>query len=146
MSNYLKLGITLVVSFVIMYLLTFSMINVIGDFYFNISNGYMALMMVCPMAIVMLVVMWGMFKNKKLKIALIAGFVVVFIAAFFMGRAETFVGNEGFLKAMIPHHSRAILVCQESDISDPEIEKLCDTIIKSQQEEIDQMKRILERY
>lgn len=75
MPSYLKLGITLVVSFVIMYLLTFSMINIIGDFYFNISNAYMVLMMVFPMAIVMLIVMWGMFTNKKLNIALIAGFL-----------------------------------------------------------------------
>ena len=47
---------------------------------------------------------------------------------------------------MIPHHSRAILVCQESDITDPEIEELCTAIVDTQQKEIAQMKSILERY
>jgi uncharacterized protein (DUF305 family) len=47
---------------------------------------------------------------------------------------------------MIPHHSRALLVCQESDITDPEIIDLCDSIVKSQQEEITQMEAILDRY
>ena len=62
-----------------------------------------------------------------------------------MGRSEAFVGNDQFLRSMIPHHSRAILVCEQSDISDPEIQDLCEQIISSQQEEIDQMNEILDR-
>jgi uncharacterized protein (DUF305 family) len=34
------------------------------------------------------------------------------------------VGNELFLRAMIPHHSRAILVCEEPSITDPDIANL----------------------
>lgn len=45
---------------------------------------------------------------------------------------------------MIPHHSRAILVCENASITDPEIQQLCDSIIQSQKEEIDQMKQILD--
>lgn len=63
-----------------------------------------------------------------------------------MGRDETFVDDEAFLRSMIPHHSRAILVCQESDLSDPEVVDLCEQIIEAQQEEITQMEAILERY
>ncbi|WBB94870.1 DUF305 domain-containing protein [Solwaraspora sp. WMMA2059] len=59
---------------------------------------------------------------------------------------ESFIGNGQFLKSMIPHHSRAILVCERSDITDPEIIELCGQIVETQQEEIDQMKQILQRY
>lgn len=41
---------------------------------------------------------------------------------------------------MIPHHAGAILMCEEANIQDPEIKKLCEEIKLSQQREIDQMK------
>ena len=143
---YLKFALILLVSLVLMWVLSMSMVRSIDHFYFNLSNFWMALLMVSAMAIVMTVGMWSMFKNRKANIAMLVGFVVLFGAVFALGRTETFVGNEQFLKSMIPHHSRALLVCQESDITDPEIIKLCDSIVKSQQEEITQMQAILDRY
>lgn len=145
MSSYLKLAVSLSLSFVVMYFLTFAMINVLDDLFLNISNLYMALMMVFPMGIIMVIVMWKMFPNKTANISLLVGFAALFLVAFFMGRSEAFVGNDQFLRSMIPHHSRAILVCEQSDISDPEIQDLCEQIISSQQEEIDQMNEILDR-
>ncbi|MEV8132740.1 MULTISPECIES: DUF305 domain-containing protein [Pseudarthrobacter] len=143
---YLKFGVILLVSLGLMWVLSMSMVRSIDHFYFNLSNFWMALLMVSAMAIVMIIGMWSMFKNKKANIALLVGFAVLFAGVFALGRTETFVGNEQFLKSMIPHHSRAILVCQESDITDPEIIELCDSIVKSQQEEITQMQSILDRY
>ena len=143
---YWKFAIILLVSLALMWVLSMSMVRSIDHFYFNLSNFWMALLMVSAMAVVMLVGMWSMFKNRKANIAMLAGFAVLFVAVFALGRTEAFVGNEQFLKSMIPHHSRALLVCQESDITDPEIVKLCDSIVKSQQEEITQMKAILDRY
>lgn len=145
-DSYLKLGIALAISLMLMFVLTMSMVRTIDHFYFNLSNFYMALIMVAPMGLVMLVVMWGMFKDKRLNFVLLAGFTALFVAAFWMGRTETFVGDEAFLRSMIPHHSRAILVCQESDLSDPEVIELCVQIVEAQQEEITQMEGILDRY
>ena len=145
-SSYGKLAITLGISFVIMLLLTYSMIRTWDHFYLNLANIYMALMMVAPMGILMIFIMWSMFKNKRLNIILTAALAVVFAVIFAFGRAETFIGNEQFLKSMIPHHSRAILMCQEANITDAEIKDLCQQIVSSQQEEIAQMKAILDRY
>ncbi len=146
-QHYVRFGITLTISFLLMFFLTMSMIRTIDHFHFNLSNVYMALVMVAPMGLVMMLTMASMFTNKKLNVALYLGFAVLFVGAWTLGRTETFVGNEQFLKSMIPHHSRAILVCQESDITDPEIIKLCDAIVKTQREEIAQMEKILaDRY
>jgi len=142
---YVLLAVALVVSFIVMYLLTFAMINRTEDFYLNLSNAYMALMMVFAMGIVMIAVMWRMYPGAGLKVGLLVGFAALFAAAFLVGRAEAFIGDEQFLKSMIPHHSRAILVCEQSDITDPEIVALCGEIVESQQREIDQMRAILER-
>ena len=145
-AMYLKFGAMLLVSLGLMWVLSMSMIREAEHFYFNISNFYMALIMVAAMGIVMVIGMWKMFANTKVNVALLVGFAALFVTAFLLGRTETFVGDRGFLESMIPHHSRAILVCQEADISDPEIVQLCDDIVEAQEEEIAQMQRILERY
>lgn len=147
MKNYIRFGIVLAVSHAIMFVLTLSQIRRGSDFFLNLSNYYMSLLMVLAMGVLMMALMSRMFTNKRLNMALYAGFAVVFVGAFVAVRTEPLVGNEGFLKSMIPHHSRAVLVCEESQITDPEIVELCKQIVKSQNEEIDQMKRILhDRY
>lgn len=146
MRMYVKFGIILLVSLAVMWTLSMSMVRTADHFYYNLSNFWMALLMVSAMAVVMVIGMWAMFENRKANIAMLAGFALLFVGVFTLGRTETFVGNEQFLKSMIPHHSRAILVCQESDITDPEIEELCTEIVDTQQKEIAQMKSILERY
>lgn len=82
MVSYLKLAISLALSFVVMYFLTFAMINVLGDLFLNISNLYMALMMLFPMGIIMIVIMWKMFPNKALNIGLVTGFVAYLRSVF----------------------------------------------------------------
>ena len=83
----------------------------------------------------------------RCSLALLAGFSLLFVGALWLGRTEAFIGDAGFLRSMIPHHSRAILVCQEADITDPEIIELCDQIIEAQRSEIEQMQRIMaDRY
>ena len=47
---------------------------------------------------------------------------------------------------MIPHHSGAILMCQEASITDPDIQSLCREIIDAQRREIAQMEALLEKY
>jgi len=129
-----------------MYPLTMVMVRRFDDFYLNLSNFYMALVMVAPMGLLMLIVMSSMFTDKRLNVVLYISFIALFVGAFALARAETGIGDERFLKSMIPHHSRAVLVCQESNLTDPEVIKLCEQIVQSQEEEIRQMKDILKRY
>ncbi|GAB2487114.1 DUF305 domain-containing protein [Promicromonospora xylanilytica] len=142
---YLRLGLALLISLAVMFVLSLAQVHVWGDFYLNLSNFYISLTMVGAMGIVMLLVMWPMYENKRLNVALLTGFVAMLVGAFALARTETFVDDDAFLSSMIPHHSRAILVCQESSLTDPEIIELCDSIVRSQQQEIDQMKDIIER-
>ena len=53
------------------------------------------------------------------------------------------IGDSAFLRSMIPHHSGAILMCEENRLKDPELVKLCQDIITSQTQEIAQMKQLL---
>lgn len=145
-NSYLSLGIQTLVSGIIMYLVMFVMIDRIDSFYNNLNMFYMTLMMVAPMVVLMILAMAHMFGSKTANIVLLALSLVVFFGSFALIRTQTTIGDQAFLRSMIPHHSGAILMCQEASLSDPQIVKLCENIIKSQREEIDQMKAILTRF
>ena len=143
--HYMMLALNLGISLVIMYVAMFAMIWTWGEFLQNINFFYMALVMWAPMAIVMLVTMRSMYRNANLNGLLYLAFGLVFLLSLIAIRDQSLVGNRQFLRSMIPHHSGAILMCQEASISDPEIKQLCQEIIASQKAEIDQMKAILAR-
>ena len=142
---YKKFGIVILINAVLMFLIMYVMIDDFSAFYLNINKVYMSVMMVAPMVIIMLLVMRRMYENKKLNYILIAVFAGLFILCFALVRTQQPVGNEQFLRSMIPHHSGAILMCDEAEITDPEVIKLCEQIVKSQKEEINQMTTILNR-
>ena len=143
---YMKLAIAIGINTIVMFFLTYALIDTTDHFYANINRMYMAILMAAPMVIVMLLVMRKMYPNAKMNAALQAAAAGVFLLVFWLARTQTPVGDVQFLRSMIPHHSSAILMCQEGAISDPEIRTLCGQIIKTQREEIAQMERILERF
>ncbi|MGE3476066.1 MAG: DUF305 domain-containing protein [Rhodospirillaceae bacterium] len=145
-DHYKHLIVTTLINAVIMYLVMYTMINGLPDFYNNINQLYMVFMMAAPMVTIMLIDMKSMFKDKRLNLILHASAAALVILGFAGMRTQAAVGDSQFLRAMIPHHSGAILMCREASLTDPEIEKLCEGIIKSQQAEIDQMKAMLTRY
>ncbi|MFP5360680.1 MAG: DUF305 domain-containing protein [Actinomycetes bacterium] len=141
---YLKLAIALTASFVVMFAFSLIQSDQWSHAYPNLSNLYISVIGVSAMGVIMLVVMWGMYPSRRLNIGLLAGFTGLFFTGIFFARTEAFVGNDAFLYSMIPHHSRAILVCEEASITDPEIERLCDQIVEAQLDEIAQMQRMLD--
>jgi hypothetical protein len=145
-SPYSKLAITISINAVVMFLITYAMIDTLDHFYPNINRAYMALIMVAPMVVLMLIVMQAMYPNKTLNYFLIAAFTGIFFLVFVLMRTQTSVGDVQFLRSMIPHHSSAIVMCERSSITDPEIVSLCAQIVKAQKEEIAQMQNILARY
>lgn len=140
---YGTLVIELAVDFAIMYLVMYAMIATLEHFHFNINNLYMTLMMVAPMAIVMLVAM--MYPLRRLNLIVGAGAAVMFVLSFVAMRSQAGVGDSEFLRAMIPHHSGAILMCEEASLSDSEIQELYGRIVEAQKREIAQMETILAR-
>lgn len=145
-SHYKSLAIELIIDGIIMFFVMYAMIDNFSHLYLNTNNLYMTLMMLAPMALIMLFAMRMMYSNKKLNLALYLGFTVVFILSTYSMRAQAFVGDRQFLRAMIPHHAGAILMCQQATITDSEIKSLCQGIIEGQQREISQMQAILNRY
>lgn len=145
MHHYRQFAIMIVLHFVAMYIFMYAMVNAFANVYNSFNQVYMAALMTSSMVLIELPMMMSMYKSKKLNIAIIAVGIVVLLGSWFGIRQQTAIGDRQFVRSMIPHHAGAILMCNEASIQDQEIKSLCGEIVSSQQREIDQMNRILER-
>ncbi len=144
-GNYLKFGLMMVVSFIIMYAVMFTNVDSTDHIMLSSMRTYMSILMVAPMAISMMLFMWGMYENKTLNKVIIGVSVVIFAGTFYMMRNQTGISDIDYMKGMIPHHSSAILTSEKSNLKDPETKKLAEEIIKAQEKEIALMKTLIEK-
>lgn len=143
--SYKKFLMMMLISFLIMYIVMFLNIDNISHYRTSTTRIYMAVLMVAPMAVVMMAMMGRMYPNKKVNIGIIAGSIVVFILVLAGLRTQTPISDVQYMKAMIPHHSSAIMVSKHANIKDPEVKKLSEQIIQSQEKEIAEMEAMLKR-
>src|SRR5688572_15987221 len=144
-NNYGKFLLTLSISFAIMYLVMFLNIARISHFYLSFTRFYMTLLMVAPMAVLMLLMMPMMYQDKKKNAIIMVSAAAVFGLALFGLRRQALISDLQYMKAMIPHHSSAILVSKHANLQDPEVKKLAEKIIVSQEKEISEMKGLINR-
>jgi ABC-type multidrug transport system fused ATPase/permease subunit len=128
-----------VTMFGLMYLNTYALEHVL----FSETRTYMALYMGATMAVIMLLFMWGMYRRTVVNAVIIAGSVAVFALSLYLLRSQTTVQDVSWMRAMIPHHSIAILTSERADLSDPRVRELASEIIATQREEIAMMKRLI---
>jgi uncharacterized protein (DUF305 family) len=123
----------------VMYLNTYAFEHVL----WSETRVWMALVMGAVMAIVMLAFMLNMYKRKSVNIAIFAGSAAAFAIALWLVRSQATVGDTEYMKAMVPHHSIAIMTSERAQISDPRVRKLADEIIEAQRREIAEMKFLI---
>ncbi|MGI8437618.1 MAG: DUF305 domain-containing protein [Chthoniobacterales bacterium] len=142
-DNYAKfgamIGVSTLVMFGLMYLNTYALDHV----YFSETRAYMALVMGATMAVIMLAFMLMMYTNRAVNTGIFLGSAVVFAVALWLVRSQATVEDVSWMKAMIPHHSIAILTSERAHISDPRVRKLADGIIEAQRREIGEMKMLI---
>ncbi len=144
MKNYQKYGGMILTSTVVMFFLMYLNTYQMSHATFSETRFYMALLMGATMGIVMLGFMLHMLTNKQWNIIIVIFCIVIFGTTLFLVRSQTTVDDVSYMKAMIPHHSIAILTSERANISDPRVRELADAIIEAQRKEIDQMKRLIE--
>jgi hypothetical protein len=128
-----------VAMFGLMYLNTFALDHV----FYSQTRTWMALLMGAVMALIMLGFMWPMYKDTRVNAAIIAGSVIVFAVALWLVRSQQTVYDVSYMKAMIPHHSIAVMTSERAHIRDPRVRELADKIIESQVREIGEMKALI---
>jgi hypothetical protein len=142
---YFRLAISLALSYGVMYAVMYARVDSLDHVYLSLNQAYMAGLMVAPMLLIMLATMGSMFRIKPLNIALVILGVALVVLFLLLIRTQAGVGDRQFLRSMIPHHSGAILVCQEAGLRDAQSLRLCEEIIEAQRREISEMKELLAR-
>lgn len=130
-----------IVMFGLMYLNTYAMSHV----EYSQTRMWMAFVMGAVMALIMIGFMWGMYKNHRANVGIVVGSIVVFAGALWLVRSQETVDDVSYMKAMIPHHSIAIMTSERAHIRDPQVRRLADGIIDAQVREIAQMKQMIAR-
>jgi hypothetical protein len=143
MNGYARFGAMIATSTIVMFGLMYFNTYQFDHVFFSETRAYMALVMGATMAVVMLGFMLGMYKNRRVNMGILGGSVVVFAVALWLVRSQTTVDDVSYMRAMIPHHSIAILTSERARISDPRVRKLADGIIDAQRREIDEMKALI---
>jgi len=143
MRQYLRfaamIGTSTIAMFGLMYLNTYEL----ADVFFSETRAYMAFMMGAAMAIIMLAFMLNMHRNHRVNVGIFVCSAIAFALALWLVRSQSTIDDVSWMKAMIPHHSIAILTSERADLSDPRVHELAGQIIESQRREIEEMKALI---
>jgi len=140
---YLRFAGMIATSTVVMFVLTYTNVFDIAHIQFSQERLYMVLLMGSAMAIVMLAWMWRMYPDRRRNLAIVGGALVVGTAAFFFSQTQALIDDASYMRAMIPHHSIAILTSDRAGIEDVRVRDLADRIIEAQRREIAAMEWLI---
>jgi len=143
MQAYAKFGVMIATSTIVMFGLMYLNTYQADHIYFSETRAYMALVMGAAMAIVMLGFMRHMYQSTKANLAILATALVVFAGSLWLVRSQATVDDVSYMRAMIPHHSIAIMTSRRAHITDPRVRELADGIAETQVREIAEMKALI---
>ena len=141
--SYIRFGLMILTSTVVMFILMYLNTYAFEHIFFSETRTYMAILMGATMAFVMLAFMLGMYRNTALNVAIFIASVAVFALSLWLVRSQVTVSGPNYMRAMIPHHSIAVMTSERAQIRDPRVRKLADEIIYAQDKEISEMKYLL---
>lgn len=141
--QYAKFAAMIITSTIVMFIMMYFNTYELSHVWYSETRTYMALYMGAGMAIIMLAFMLGMYTNKKLNGLIFVGAALLFAASLYLLRSQTTVSDSAYMKAMIPHHSIAILTSGRANIEDVRVRELADGIIAAQEKEIKEMEWLI---
>lgn len=141
--SYVRFGLMILTSTVAMFILMYLNTYAWEHLFFSETRTYMAILMGAVMAMIMLAYMLGMYSNTQVNIAIFVGAVIVFALSLWLVRSQVTVSGPSYMRAMIPHHSIAILTSERAQIDDARVRKLADEIIEAQRREIAEMRYLI---
>ncbi|MDA7429151.1 DUF305 domain-containing protein [Primorskyibacter aestuariivivens] len=136
---FAMVGTSTALMFGLMYLNTYAFEHI----YWSETRFYMMFVMGATMAMVMLLFMWGMYRNVAANAAILLGSAVLFAGALWLVRSQETVQDESWMSAMIPHHSIAIMTSERAEVTDPRVAALAKEIVHAQNREIAEMRFLL---
>ncbi|ATW04188.1 DUF305 domain-containing protein [Sphingorhabdus sp. YGSMI21] len=144
MSKYTRFIVMIATSTLVMFGLMYLNTYALDHVQFSETRTWMALYMGGAMAIVMLLFMLGMYDDRRKNALILGGAALLFAGSLYLVRSQDTISDLAWQKAMIPHHSIAILTSERAHIEDRRVRDLADNIIKAQRREIREMQWLIE--
>lgn len=144
MTRYARFGVMIGTSTAVMLGLMYLNTYQLDHVFWSQTRFWMAIVMGAAMAVVMLLFMRGMYQNRRANAVILGGSALMFALALWLVRSQSTVDDVSWMKAMIPHHSIAILTSERAHLDDPRVRELADGIIATQQKEIAEMKALID--
>ena len=141
--TYRRFGAMIATSTVVMFVLMYLNTYVFEHVWFSQTRMWMALLMGASMAVLMLAFMWSMYRDTRANVAIVGASLLVLAGSLWLVRSQETVDDVSYMKAMIPHHSIAVLTSSRAHIRDLRVRKLADGIIETQLREIAEMTRLI---
>ncbi|MCC8342967.1 DUF305 domain-containing protein [Pseudomonas stutzeri] len=142
--SYLRFAAMISTSTVVMYGAMYLNSYALEHVMWSETRAWMALIMGSIMTIVMLLFMLKMYTVRSVNIVILLSSAVLFAVALWVVRSQVTIDDTDYMKAMIPHHSIAIMTSERAQINDPRVRQLADEIIKAQRREIAEMKQLID--
>jgi len=142
--SYGRFAVMIVVSTLVMFGLMYLNTYALSHMFFSQTRAWMAVLMGAAMAAVMLSFMWAMYPRPGVNIGILAAATLFFGGSLWMVRSQETVDDLSYMRAMIPHHSIAIMTSERAHIRDPRVRELADGILAAQLREIDEMRHLIE--
>lgn len=142
-SRYWRFAAMITTSMAAMFALTYVNTYRLADVQWSETRFYMMFVMGAAMTVIMLGFMLGMYRRRSINAGIVAAGVVVFGLALWLVRSQETVQDESYMRAMIPHHSIAILTSTRAELGDVRVRQLADEIIDAQKREIEEMNWLL---
>ena len=145
MKNYTKFTLMLICSAISMYITMYFNTYELSHVFFSWTRMYMTFIGIGGMAIIMFLFMKNMYSNKTKNLTIVLGSLILMSVSTYLVRKQVPIEDVKWMKAMIPHHSIAILTSTRAELKDPEVKQLAQEIIEAQRKEIKEMKRMIKR-
>ncbi|MDJ1506150.1 DUF305 domain-containing protein [Cytophagaceae bacterium BD1B2-1] len=143
MNTYQRFLLMLAIAFCVVYMVLYLDVDNTDHIFLSMPHFYRTLLIVSPMAILILLMVPKTYTSMKMNNIIMGASGVVFLVSLIFLQNQTFMKDTQYLKAMIPHHSAAIMTSKTVTIKDPRVIKLSQQILHSQEDQLDQMKKLL---
>jgi hypothetical protein len=142
---YTRFGVMIATSTIVMFGLMYLNTYALAHVWFSQTRAWMAVVMGATMAVVMLGFMLDMYKSRRANLIIVVGAMIAFAGALWLVRGQETVDDVSYMRAMIPHHSIAIMTSERAHLRDPRVRELADGIIEAQRREIAEMEDLIAR-
>jgi Domain of unknown function (DUF305) len=143
-GSYRRFGLMIATSATVMFGLMYLNTYAVAHVHWSETRFFMTLIMAASMAVIMLSFMLNMYQDSRKNLAIFVGSGLLFVAALLLVRSQATVGDQSYMRAMIPHHSIAIMTSETAGIEDVRVRQLANDILKAQKVEIAEMEWLID--